>query len=323
MAIVFADESGRNDPPVYVMAGLIASAAAWRAFDAAWMAELNSPPAISVFKMKDAYRGNGDFRGIGQVERQAKCERLARIIRAHCTGRLSVVTLHDAFNEIIKGRISGDVDDPYIFSFDGILARADKLATALDYDGPIDFYFDRQIDKEPLLNAHWDVYHPTLDAHFAARFERKPAFLADEQAPGLQAADMLAWHIRRAYADGHKDLAKVGEVGALLAEMSRSDQLYDAAALTVLRESIHKKFFGANRFAPHVEEYVRQTVAIMTTCENYIKMTEPSKRLPVELMPLPASGTSRYQLVRNCELVGIPHLHRRSDSSCIEQTTAE
>lgn len=323
MAIVFADESGRNDPPVYVMAGFIAGLAAWQAFDAAWQEELAAFPAVSVFKMKEAHRGNGGFRGVSKEDREYKCLRIAEIIRRHCAGRISVVTFHEAHDAIIKGRISRDADDPYILSFDMLLSGADDLATALKYEGPIDFYFDRQVDKEPLLNAHWEFHLPTLDERYRARFVNKPAFLADEEAPGLQAADMLAWHIRRAFADGHGDLAKVGDIGAQLAAMSSSERLFDEAMLTELRSSIHKIFFRNNRLTPHAEDYLRETIAMQTTCENYIKMMEPSAEPEVELMPLPASGTARYRLVHSCELVGNPHLHRRSDNSCIEQTSAE
>lgn len=323
MAIVFADESGRNDPPVYVMAGLIASPEGWQAFDAAWQEELAAPPAIPVFKMKEAHHGNGEFRGIPKADREAKCVRLSGIIRRYCVGRISVVTFHEAYDAIIRGRISRDVDDPYILSFDMLLSGADSLATALKYDGPIDFYFDRQIDKEPLLNAHWEVHLPTLDQRYRARFANKPSFLTDEEASGLQAADMLAWHIRRAYADGHGDLAKVGDIGAQLAAMSSNERILYESMLTELRGFIHKSFFRNNRLTPHAEDYLRKTIAMQTTCENYLKMMEPSAEPGVELMPLPASGTARYRLVHSCEFVDNPHLHRRSDNSCIEQTSAE
>ena len=57
-----ADASG-NEPqsPIFVFGGLIAPAAKWADFSAAWQAALDEPPKIEYFKISEAANMGGQF----------------------------------------------------------------------------------------------------------------------------------------------------------------------------------------------------------------------------------------------------------------------
>jgi hypothetical protein len=76
---VFIDDSGKDDPPVFVLAGFIAEAAQWAAFSDAWDAELKQSPAIEHFKMKDAHSLRGQFSRWSDLGRDHKVGRLSSL----------------------------------------------------------------------------------------------------------------------------------------------------------------------------------------------------------------------------------------------------
>lgn len=319
----FTDESGRNDPPVYVMAGYLMPSVALAAFEAAWQAELARPPAATVLKMKDLAQGNGEFRGVSQGDREQKAVRLAQIVLDHAIGWSAAVTLHADFENEIKGRIDSAYDDPYVMLHDFILSGANSMAEQMGLHGPIDFIFDRQIDKEKLLNSAWSRYVQTMEPAPAARHRQPPVFANDEDAIGLQAADMLAWHIRRAFAEGHRDPQKLSEAGRLLVARPRTVWLMDQEGLNTLKQFIFHGFAKDHRLPPHAEAFLAKDISMLKTCENFVKICEIKVGEEVQLDPLPAKGTARYHLVHKCAALDIPHLHRRSNNECLSETVAE
>ena len=84
----YIDDSGKNDPPVFVLGGVAFQAEQVATFEAEWIAELASPPAIPFLKMKDANAGRGAFKGVPRSERDAKLARLGEILRTHATVKI-------------------------------------------------------------------------------------------------------------------------------------------------------------------------------------------------------------------------------------------
>jgi hypothetical protein len=83
---LFVDESetGADKPRRhFAMLGLVATAEAWASFADEWDLCLHEPPAINVFKMKDAAGCAGPFRGWKSSARDKKLKRLAQIINRH------------------------------------------------------------------------------------------------------------------------------------------------------------------------------------------------------------------------------------------------
>ena len=54
MLQAYIDDSGNGDPPVYVLAGFVASSDEWEIFTDEWQALLDAPPRLEYFKMKEA-----------------------------------------------------------------------------------------------------------------------------------------------------------------------------------------------------------------------------------------------------------------------------
>ena len=91
----YIDDSGKNDPPVFVLGGIAFQTERVAAFEAEWTAELTSSPAIPYLKMKDANAGRGAFKGVPRSERNAKLARLGEILRKHATATIAVIVRHD------------------------------------------------------------------------------------------------------------------------------------------------------------------------------------------------------------------------------------
>jgi len=81
-----------------------------------------------------------------------------------------------------------------------------KLARDLGQTGKIDFIFDEQGDEpSALIQSDFDKFKAAATTDMRDFIGSRPIFRDDKQFVPLQAADMLAWHIRRNYglaADG-------------------------------------------------------------------------------------------------------------------------
>jgi Protein of unknown function (DUF3800) len=66
----------------------------------------------------------------------------------------------------------------------------------------VEFIFDRQLNKEEIVRNMFAAFD-TIPDKWTKPFgtPAAPQFKDDSDTPALQAADLLAWHIRRGYAD--------------------------------------------------------------------------------------------------------------------------
>ena len=143
----FIDDSGKNDPPVFVLGGVAFETERVAAFEAEWTAELASPPAIPFLKMKDANAGRGAFKGVPRSERDAKLARLGQILRQHATVTVSVIVRHDDYERIFAGKMMNWMDRPYQMMFHLVIATAYKLVTERGHAATAEFVFDRQLEQ--------------------------------------------------------------------------------------------------------------------------------------------------------------------------------
>ena len=77
--------------------------------------------------------------------------------------------------------------------------KSHPMISGLLTDQPIDFYFDDHSSKNGILAA-WDHYINSRGAEIRGLYGATPKFENDEKFLPLQAADFLAWWMRRAYA---------------------------------------------------------------------------------------------------------------------------
>jgi hypothetical protein len=187
-----------------VLAGYIQTTANWMWFSDAWSEELRSAPAISYFKMKEAFGLNGEFGGWNRQVRDQKVENLARIIR-----HFNLIPMHSSVSrklvdEIIRPVAPYGLGGAYFHCFEaimipiGIQQSKQKGIQQL----PIEFIFDEQEGEGEQAKQIYQVIRMLQPRSVRKVLSKEPVFRNDKEVVPLQAADMLAWHIRRAFEEG-------------------------------------------------------------------------------------------------------------------------
>lgn len=201
MLKAFVDDSGSGgDSPWYVLAGYVGTVEAWEAFDGAWNDVLKGPPKLEYFKASEAesLRCDGQWAGISKDERNARIESFIGVIRRFATRAFHVRTMQKDYNDLIKPYVPPDWDNAYFFLFIGFLSAATSIEKYAGSGRPIEFVFDSS-DKKRIEKPSLKLYHQCAHLpQFGGRvhdihYEDEKIFLP------LQAADLLAWQIRRRF----------------------------------------------------------------------------------------------------------------------------
>jgi hypothetical protein len=188
-------------------AGYLHRADAWAEFSEAWDWELHQWPAIDCFK------GSGNqFDGWDPNLRQAKIENLAKIIQAFEPFSFHFSLNRKMFEEVLKPVAPYGFSQPHFHTCFAVMAGLARHAAEEGFTTPIEFIFD-EIDgvNEDVKFVFRDMIKG-LPKEVRALISGEPWFKSDreKQFMPLQAADMLAWHVRREheYPDRPLPLAK-------------------------------------------------------------------------------------------------------------------
>jgi hypothetical protein len=190
----FVDESGNNEGPVMVMAGVIADSQTWLSFSEQWQECLDMRPKLAAFHMKDAFSSWGD-------ESQERVTRFHRIHAEHVQASIVVSLPLKDYREIF-GHVER-LSNPYIFLLFDLIKTYARHHQKLGLGRNIEFVFDEQMGADRhVLNA-WQYLseHAPSIRHILGS---TPKFENDEKVLPLQSADMLAWWIRRFLVDDFK-----------------------------------------------------------------------------------------------------------------------
>jgi hypothetical protein len=216
----FVDDSGSDPEPggVFVLAGYLMEEPRWGDFAERWDAQLKRPFAIDYCRMADAEAGEGPFEGIDRIHRKRKVLDLAEAIHeCHPTALACEMTWADYIAQI-QGQVDSRLDNPYAVLFFKIMAMNSELQIKFN-EGvpeeikeqygialkPVDFIFD---DQGPAgfkcLQWHGALRNRVKEPN-RTMIANTPQFNDDRDLTPLQAADMLAWHVRRAYSHPQED----------------------------------------------------------------------------------------------------------------------
>ncbi len=206
----FADDSAAQtgDKRLFY-SGYLHRADAWADFSEAWDFELHQWPAIEYFK------ASGDqFNGWDASIRDAKIAKLARVIRHFEPISFQFSLNRKLFEDELKPVSPYGLGRPHLVGCFAVVAGITQMAPELGIDTPIEFIFDQQdgvdADVKILFSGMLDSLSPEARKLVAG----DPWFKddRDKQFMPLQAADMLAWHVRRQHEYPDKRLAILADL---------------------------------------------------------------------------------------------------------------
>jgi len=201
--VAFIDDSAAqtgNRP--LVLAGYLSRDDIWFAFEQAWSAELAKPPALTHLHMVEAANFRGQFKNWPSEDRDRKMLALANVIRDfnlfsfECT--MSLVEHHALFSGVAPYGLA----KPFATCAHGAASVLARYVRDLGSREPIHFVFDTQEGSDMDLVALWDWITRASPKRWRSVLGPAPRFADDRNEVALQAADMLAWHRRRAIETG-------------------------------------------------------------------------------------------------------------------------
>jgi hypothetical protein len=200
----FVDDSGSGDTKYFVMAGYLGPVSIWDSFDRQWCSVLADKPAIPYFHAVEAHslRTDGVWHGICESDREAKIDRLIGVIQASNVQAVYVRLKQSDYNEIFKGKVPEKWDSPYYCLFCSFIGLCGfVLADEFTSEGPIEFVFDNHEKYRKYGQEFYEGTRILIQEQTAPNIH----FRNDEDFPPLQAADLLAWQVRRAFCNPREE----------------------------------------------------------------------------------------------------------------------
>ncbi len=191
----FIDDSGSGgDSKWYVLAGYIGTVEGWDQFDQMWLDVLHEHPRAESFKAASAESLKGPFAGFTVEQRNEKIDRLIKVI-GKCSRRAVCARMRQSdYNEIVKGKVPPLFDSPYYFLFPTVMGAAVNIERIDGRTESIDFVFDSDDTHEKGVKRLLPSVSGMQSFHgCVANIIRRD----DKEFLPLQAADLVAWQIRR------------------------------------------------------------------------------------------------------------------------------
>ena len=191
----FIDDSGSGgESPWFVLAGYLGTIEAWDAFNEPWCAVLDRPPKLDYFKHSEVY--GSQWAGMSTTERNERVDAFIEVIGNHALRSIYVRLKQQDYDEAIKPYIPPMWQNAYYFLFIGFLSAATMTAKHLGDGNRIEFFFDsnREVEEPSKMLYRQTANLPQFrDLVDNIHYEDEKIFLP------LQAADLLAWQIRRRF----------------------------------------------------------------------------------------------------------------------------
>lgn len=219
MLFAYIDDSGTDGQgPAVTLAGWAASEEQWRAFSAAWQSvlDMDTPSRLTYFKMVEANSLRGEFQGWTESQRNERVSRLLAVIKDHVRYGMYGLIYWDDFREMQKLYPQLFIHE-YSLLFSSVIAEGAYRAQTLGEK--IEFIFDEQgAIGDDSAEAFDLARRLIIDKQFSEVVCGKPIHRCDKEVLPLQAADLLAWHIRRVCYESA--LSGAPELGAVMGKFS-------------------------------------------------------------------------------------------------------
>jgi hypothetical protein len=194
----YTDDSGSdgNRPP-FVLAAYLSEAEKWATFSDEWKAELRREPKIEYFRMAEAATGEGQFFGVPIEFRRYKVRNLMAIIKKHNLEGVDIHILWDEYRTLLEPH-APEVVHPYGLLFFGMLDVLERYQVKKRiYPEKMELAFDEQGKAGQLAIMFYSLLKARKKLPAENMISGTPRMLDDVAYIPLQAADMLAWAIRR------------------------------------------------------------------------------------------------------------------------------
>jgi hypothetical protein len=197
MMKAFFDDSGSDDnSPFYVLSGYASTVETWEAFSSQWSVALAAAPSIGYFHMVDANGLCQEFQGWGPDDRDAKLTNLATVMKRNVLCEVSCTLPRGLHHSIIRGSApSKRFENPYFVCYATVVSILSGFRDVIGVGSQVvDLVFDKQAKIKGLAaDLHSEVRSIPGIGSVAGSIQ----FLDDKEATPLQAADFIAWGLRR------------------------------------------------------------------------------------------------------------------------------
>jgi len=312
----FIDDSGKDDPPVYVLAGYIARAEQWVAFSDEWSAALHEA-GLTHFKMQDAFTLSGEFKDWTPERRDQALVRFASIIRKNVLAGISATVMHDDYKEVFSGRVTKFLDRAYLFLFSFVQYSAMLWQIHNNFDEPIDFVYDEQLHDSDVLNDKFGDMLSHAPEEFRRRAGNRPVHASDKIVLPLQAADLFAWHVRRVYYERTRHRRANTAAMPILNEIPHEQTHLSKERLANMLRGLSDEAASRGTLYPYEVKAMVENMDRILSMSNAEKISNASPGDLVSLTAIPASGMSRFRFVHSCPRVRTSHLHRKAGDDCL------
>lgn len=197
----YFDDSGSDEGnKTLLLAGCVQRYSVWANFSIEWEAVLATEPSIRYFHMREARKLEGEFAHWKAKNRDAKIRRLAELAANYRPWTITAWISRKEHDAILRPIAPFLLRQPYLSVFYAVIITLARWHYDDGVTLPVDYVFDDQgaVGAEAVL--WYDQIKKWQKPEIAALMGSVPKFENDKQVLPLQAADMLAWHIRR-----HKD----------------------------------------------------------------------------------------------------------------------
>ena len=207
----YVDDSGSDGTRTpFVLAGYILPSEKWAAFSDEWQSELLRQPKIDYFKMREAAHRIDEFEGMSVEFRDCKVKDLLAIIRRHDLDGIYTVLDWKDYRELLEPILPSGMKEGIRTVYSTLFFNI--LETVVFYQkrkqiGPetVDLDFDEQGEAGEWAQMFYPSVKATAGPDIQAIIGRTPTMLDDKKVVALQAADLLAWSLRREFDSGDPD----------------------------------------------------------------------------------------------------------------------
>jgi hypothetical protein len=199
----FADDSAAEtgDQRLF-LAGYINTDENWQTFSDTWAGALRDAPSIPYFRMSEANARRGPFEGWSEANRDKKLLALAAVINQLKPMSFEFSVSRREYYRLIRPNAPRGIGTPHFVCTFLTIGGIARYVSDEGLDVPIEFIFDEQVGVSDDTDLFFTHMKGNLPPEARRLIRGNPVYRDDKSTMPLQAADMLAWHLRREHEFG-------------------------------------------------------------------------------------------------------------------------